>query len=142
MKELFTKQERSVVLFLISGILIGTAVKIFNPDIKEENPHKENFAQFEDIIKKLDTTKVETKNFRQNRSKEDLYQDFKIDINKATIDELIRLPKVGPVLAKRIIEYRDKIGGFRNINQLINVKGVGNKTLERLKPFIFVTPKE
>ncbi len=56
---------------------------------------------------------------------------FAVDINTASAPELAReLSGIGPVKAQRIIEYREKIGGFRSVEQLIEVKGIGPKTLD------------
>ncbi len=65
-------------------------------------------------------------------------QDLKrrVDVNLAGEQELLVLPQVGPVVARRIIEYRKAVGPFRKIEELLNVKGIGRKTLLRLKPLI------
>lgn len=62
----------------------------------------------------------------------------KININKATQAELELLPRVGPALAQRIIEYRSAHGPFKHINDLDKVKGIGAKTIEKLKPLVSV----
>lgn len=59
-----------------------------------------------------------------------------ININTAAEAELDRLPGVGPVTAKKIIEYRNSIGGFKTIDQLIEVKGIGPKKLEQIRPHV------
>lgn len=56
-----------------------------------------------------------------------------VNINTASEQELDTLPGVGPVTAKRIIEYRNQVGGFRSIDQLLDVKGIGPKKLERMR---------
>jgi competence ComEA-like helix-hairpin-helix protein len=57
---------------------------------------------------------------------------FAVNINTATAEELAReLYGIGKVKSQRIIEYREKIGGFRSIEQLTEVYGIGPKTLER-----------
>ncbi len=61
-----------------------------------------------------------------------------ININTASAAELELLPGVGPVLAGRIVEYRSRVGGFRTIEQLDDVKGIGPKSLEKLRPHIRV----
>jgi comEA protein len=61
-----------------------------------------------------------------------------ININTADQNELERLPRVGPATAKRILQYRSEKGPFPNIESLTRVRGIGPKTLERLKPFIRV----
>jgi comEA protein len=63
-----------------------------------------------------------------------------VNINTATQAELEKLPGVGPSLASRILEYRTKNGGFKKIEDLMNVKGIGEKSFLKLKPQITVTP--
>lgn len=58
----------------------------------------------------------------------------KIDINTATVEQLVEVKGIGEVLAQRIIEYRQANGSFKSLNDLENVKGVGGKTLEKLMP--------
>ena len=62
--------------------------------------------------------------------------DSIININTATSSELQRLDGIGEAYAKRIIEYREANGGFDSIDELINVKGIGEKRLENIRPFI------
>ena len=61
-----------------------------------------------------------------------------VNINRATQAELEVLPGIGPVMAERIIQFRSQAGGFKAIEEIKNVKGVGEKTFERIKPFICV----
>lgn len=61
-----------------------------------------------------------------------------VNINTANIDELQRIPGVGPVTASRIIEYRDEYGGFGKIEDIKNVSGIGEKTFLKMKPAICV----
>jgi len=57
-----------------------------------------------------------------------------LDLNRATVVELDALPGIGPVLAGRIITHRDRVGGFRRIEDLLAVRGVGPRLLERNAP--------
>lgn len=61
-----------------------------------------------------------------------------LDLNTATAAELELLPGIGPSLAARIIEYRDKNGPFKKLNDLDNVYGIGPKMLEKIQPFVEV----
>jgi competence protein ComEA len=62
----------------------------------------------------------------------------KININTAGKNELTTLPRIGPVLADRIIEYREKQGPFKKIEEITKVKGIGAATLEKFKDQITV----
>ncbi len=61
-----------------------------------------------------------------------------LNINSATSNELQTLPGIGPNMAQRIIDHRKESGNFNSIDSLTDVKGIGEKTLEKLKPFIDV----
>lgn len=60
-----------------------------------------------------------------------------IDLNNASIDELMELNGVGPVIAGKIYDYA-KEKGFKSVEDLINVKGIGEKKLEQIKPYVYV----
>jgi competence protein ComEA len=63
-----------------------------------------------------------------------------INLNSATAAELEALPGVGPAMALRIVEYRQKNGGFKKLEDLMHVKGVGEKTFLKLKALITIAP--
>ena len=63
-----------------------------------------------------------------------------IDLNSATVADLETLPGIGRSTAERIVEHRKKTGGFKKIEELMNVKGIGEKSFLRLKPLITVAP--
>ena len=62
----------------------------------------------------------------------------KVNINTANKEELSALPGIGPVIAERIIEYRDKNGPFENTEEITKIKGIGEKTFQKLKDFITI----
>ncbi|WP_276356316.1 ComEA family DNA-binding protein [Cohnella caldifontis] len=61
-----------------------------------------------------------------------------LDLNTATEAELDGLPGVGPSKARAILEYRNAHGGFRSVDELLQVKGIGAKMLERIRPLVRV----
>jgi len=58
------------------------------------------------------------------------------DLNRATVAELDRLPGIGPVLARRIVEHRERLGAFHSADELLGVPGIGVRLLERLRPHV------
>ena len=62
----------------------------------------------------------------------------KVNLNKATVEELSQLKGIGMKYAERIVQYRDKNGPFKNVEDLLNVQGIGPKTLEKNKDRIVV----
>jgi competence protein ComEA len=60
----------------------------------------------------------------------------KVNINAASADQLSALPGIGAKLAARIVEYRQKTGAFKSVQELMNVKGVGEKNFEKLQPYL------
>ncbi len=61
-----------------------------------------------------------------------------IDINTASIDELDRLPGVGPVIVGRIVEYRLTNGPFQALEELEEVQGISMRMVEEMRPFIML----
>ena len=57
----------------------------------------------------------------------------KVSLNQATVGELETLPGIGPSKAASIINYREEFGKFKSIDELTNVSGIGEKTLEKLR---------
>jgi competence protein ComEA len=61
-----------------------------------------------------------------------------VNINTASVEELQVLPRIGPVVAQRIVDYREKNGAFEGTAELMNVNGIGEKTFSGLKHLITV----
>lgn len=62
----------------------------------------------------------------------------KVNLNTASIEQLQTLPGVGPAMAKKIQEHRAKIGKFTKIEELLNVKGIGEKKFQKMKDRLVV----
>lgn len=62
----------------------------------------------------------------------------KLNINRASQEQLVYLPGIGPVLAQRIIEYREEKGGFHALSELKEIPGIGQLKFERIKEKIIL----
>ena len=65
-----------------------------------------------------------------------------INLNTATVQQLEALPGVGARTAQLIVEHRQKNGGFKKVEELMNIKGIGEKSFLKLKPMVTVTPEK
>jgi competence protein ComEA len=61
-----------------------------------------------------------------------------VNLNTASVAQLETLPGIGKSTAERILEYREKSGGFKKIEDLMNVRGIGEKSFLKLKPLVTV----
>ena len=93
-----------------------------------ENSGKVCIMYSKEITEKTTPNDIETA--------EDVSLGKGININVATKDELMVLPGIGDALSDRIIEYREKNGGFKTIDEIKNVYGIGDKTFEKIREFI------
>ena len=70
-----------------------------------------------------------------DNAKKQIVQD--VNINTADQELLTTLPGIGPATAEKIIEYRTINGKFKSIDELTEVKGIGDKTMAKLKPYLY-----
>ena len=129
----FTRTESRVLLFLTMTFIIGFGIKIYRthwsrlPDVIQEAPAMTQ-------VMKADSGKGGGKNWNSET------EGLPVNINEADRRELERLPGIGPVIASRIIEYRQIHGAYQSLDELKKIKGIGNKTIELLKPQLtFIT---
>ena len=104
-----TQEERKVILFLITAALVGLGINFF---IK--------------INSRIKTIAIADINIA------------KLDINKAGLNDLLQCNCISSKLAKKIIEYRDTQGPFSNLEDLKEIKGIGDYRYEKLKDLFFV----
>lgn len=72
------------------------------------------------------------------RTKTAAAPQFPINLNTATAEQLEALPGIGPALAQRIVEYRQMQGRFQSVDELLEVRGIGTKRLENIRPYVVV----
>lgn len=57
----------------------------------------------------------------------------KVNLNTATVEQLQSIPGIGPAIATRVVEYRTKVGKFSKVEDILNVKGIGEKMFDKVK---------
>lgn len=65
---------------------------------------------------------------------------FRVDLNHSPADSLELIPGIGPVFSERIVAYRDSAGGFDRIEDIMQVKGIGYGTFEKIRGYLEVRP--
>ncbi len=156
-----TREEQLVLLFLLGAFTIGIGVKLWggvfhSPEPSSLSPQMlkveisgavrkpgwydlpEGSLVIEGIKRAggaLPVAELEKLNrsFSLKEGEEIWIPGGTININKAPLEQLTYLPGIGPELAKRIIEYRERNGEFRTISELQNVKGIGEIKLQKIK---------
>ena len=63
----------------------------------------------------------------------------KVNVNSASVEQLQLLPRIGPAVAQRIVEHREKNGDFKSAEDLMLVRGIGESTFDLLKPYVAVS---
>ena len=86
------------------------------------------------FLGKPDLIAVPNAEHPQNRTT--LNKPALLNINTATVKELQTLPNIGETTAQRIVDYRTQHGDFTSVDDLQKVRGIGAKTLEKLRPFV------
>lgn len=141
---IFTKQEQRFILFLLFSFFLGLGVKYvrekrYEPDqtwLKEKEEILQEFKERARTTGSESSEPAATNDGQLQAMKTSLIK--KININSASESDFETLPKIGPVMAKRIVEDRRQNGPFRSIEELQRVKGIGSKTFEMIKEYITV----
>ena len=127
-----TKNEKKVLLFLVSFLVIGMGLNYFKNQFSPDLPYFTN-----EIYDSLFTEKA--KDFEKLSDKNNsgkVTEDLKININTANKTELMELPGVGEEIADRIMIYRNDNGLFKMKKDLRKVKGIGEKKFKKISPHV------
>ncbi len=156
MIDLFTKQEKIFISFLVFGILLGAAIRIYRSYVEPANQidpqiilleqqFKQKAAEIDSLIEQeeeifppkqaVSQSVVSSPAAPQKPIKKEAGP---VDINQATVEDLIQIPQIGRVIATRIIEYRSVHGDFKEIEDLLEVKGIGPKKLQIIRSYIYI----
>lgn len=139
------RRERIVLYFLIFALLVGIIINLIQKEREKRNIQP---IQISDISASGGPTPqipTETEDSSKSPQIKGGFQEsskkrpaIQIDINRATVSELELLPGIGPVLAKRIVDYREKIGRFNKKEELLEIHGIGKKRYEKIKEKILI----
>jgi competence protein ComEA len=137
----FTPQEKKAVLLLTLTVLVGTGVLVY----KKYNPEFAPELLTGDYTRRSYTASPSSADDTQAVGAESTsvatsaaLPPAKLNLNTASFEDLERLPRIGPVIAKRIIDFRHLKGGFASADELIQVQGIGPKTYSALKELVTV----
>lgn len=143
----FTKTQKKAILFLVtvfSLVIIYHLVKqvLYPKELFDFSQFEEKFDSRRDSIAKVLEEGIpppdDIDSISSVKSITPSIQNKIININTADKDELTKLPRIGPAIAQRIINYRTQNGKFTTKEDIQNVKGIGEKTYQKLKDLISV----
>jgi len=156
----FTETEIKVIIFLAVGFLIGFGIKIYNdnskPEYKSYDYTKED-SLFNYYNNRAEKNLNDEKNRKEDKivgSKEEVLdfgstrfekkkslpppEEKSINLNEADFETLIRLPGIGKITAQKIIDLRTKKSKFENLEELMEVKGIGKVKFNKIKKFLYI----
>ena len=117
-----SRAERLVIVVLVLSALLGVGINYYKK-----------------IYYRVDLRAEPSELVKSNIDIDKLIIEAKlVNINKASPEELTRLPGIGEVLAERIISYRNTKGPFRRIEDITGVKGIGPEKFNKIKEFLIV----
>jgi len=127
-----TKTERKVLLFLVGTLLAGGGIRLYQATFPSAPQF--DYRTSDSTFAVLSAAPEESSAGMTNEGKID--ESGKLNINTATEQQLLDLPGIGEVTAKRILTYRAETGKFSDVNDLRAIKGMSKKKIENLKSLI------
>lgn len=154
----FTRTEIKIILFIVITFILGFSYKSFILDNQKKTDKIIDYSNLNVLGDNYEDKNLNTDSLKSNDKKVDYKQevlDFNthnfnniqkkiipaeksINLNTAGLSEFTKLPGIGKKTADEIIKYRKKIRQFNNINELLNVKGIGSSKFEKIKKYIFI----
>jgi comEA protein len=139
---IFTPAEKRAILITVLIILSACVYQIVNA--YKPNPYTLDYKKQDSLFARVNAQpvyhvneQVHTLSFK-TLTEEKMNQNsaLQIDLNTASKEELQTLPRVGPAMASRILEYRRVHRRFKTNEELMKIKGIGKKTFAKIKPYL------
>jgi competence ComEA-like helix-hairpin-helix protein len=143
----FTKNEINVILFLILTFLGGLAVRWYQesaaPDERFDYSDQDRvfIERSRTLLSQAGENPAQGTGSAPAPKKAGTPLPKSISLNTASADELVLLPGIGRTYAERIVQYRREHGPFHSIDELTRVKGIGKKTLDRIRVYLDLSDK-
>lgn len=139
----FTRNEIKVILFLSVTFVAGSGIRWYRQHVDASTAPVFDYSRSDSLFSARSraplpahTAPLTTSAPRAARKQPPTAGS--INLNTASIQELMRLPGIGESYARRVVAYRQEHGRFRSVDDLINVKGIGPKKLENLRLFLTI----
>ena len=145
-----TQTELKVTAFLLFILMIGIVVEAIGWQNNESENTNFQYSTADSIFYSFDQANINStgrKKTDENINKLEINagystkQELKnksININSASLEQLIMIPGIGVKTAENILAYRKSLGGFHRIDELLEVKGIGDSKFEKIKKYIYV----
>lgn len=141
-----TRSEAAALLVLTALLLTGLGVRYVQDAPRAAPAYAETDHRFRQAAARLKAAQAPPATSEEEAppaaSDTAASDTVRMNLNRASAKQLERLPRVGPVISKRIAAYRKEHGPFAAVAHLQRVSGIGPKTMERLAPLLFVAPPE
>ncbi len=143
----FTRNEINVLVILRVALLLGTGLRLYrdaranaNGTVAEDGNAFAFDSAFMASSRTMmrDTLPIDHHPPQRGTKQTTPLGLNAIDLNTASQTELMRLPGIGEQYARRIVRYRTDVGLFDSVGELLYVRGIGPKTMERIRPFVRV----
>jgi comEA protein len=124
----FNRKEQLAILLLSAALLLGLGVNIV------AELRNGGLPEFRVVKNAVQVPQDSTVRYGTDTPSDTVW--VSVNVNTASVEELQRLPRVGPATARRIVDYRARNGRFASAEELAHVSGIGPRTVERLRPLI------
>ena len=132
-----TPSERNALLFFSAVAVLGAGVRLRRATSEHAPPDPAARAQLDQQLREVDEARANAPTRRARPSASSASSAFqKLDLDTAPAESLVRLPRIGPALARRIVADRDSLGPFGSLEGFQRVKGVGPAMARALDAYV------